>query len=206
MHIHIVKSTRTLGTVNMQSHWTWSTLHLLRGTHSIKDAFTNLTGASKPHHVLNDKGLVLGYCHFGMLAAARWIHREVCACVDPGGCAGLTVMVLHFATCLLAHTKQYTSRHQHVHPRDWCRSNSHPPTHTYPCCIQPPHQTPCRCVALDGTPLPQATPLLERHLAEHPGFSLRVMGHSLGGGTAAMLSMMYGGVMPTRQTDRQIDR
>lgn len=48
-----------------------------RGTQTIKDAFTNLTGASKPHHVLNERGLVLGYCHFGMLAAARWIHREV---------------------------------------------------------------------------------------------------------------------------------
>ena len=37
----------------------------------LQDIFTSLTGASKPHHVVDDKGVVLGYSHFGMLAAAR---------------------------------------------------------------------------------------------------------------------------------------
>lgn len=50
---------------------------MIRGTHSIKDAFTSLTGASKPHHVVDSNGVTLGYSHFGMLAAARWLKTEV---------------------------------------------------------------------------------------------------------------------------------
>jgi hypothetical protein len=48
----------------------------VRGTHSFKDAFTSLTGAARPHHVVDHNGVVLGYSHFGMLAAARW-----CVCL-----------------------------------------------------------------------------------------------------------------------------
>ena len=40
-------------------------------TLAVQDIFTSLTGASKPHHVVDDQGVVLGYSHFGMLAAAR---------------------------------------------------------------------------------------------------------------------------------------
>ncbi|GAB4813184.1 hypothetical protein N2152v2_000230 [Parachlorella kessleri] len=83
----------------------------IRGTHSFKDMFTSLTGASKPHHMVDSNGVVLGYSHFGMLAAARWI-------------------------------KQQTLEH------------------------------------------------MERALADNPGYSLRIVGHSLGGGTAALLTMM----------------
>ena len=83
----------------------------VRGTHSFKDAFTSLTGASKPHHMVDSNGVVLGYSHFGMLAAARWLKTQV------------------------------------------------------------------------------AGPLEDALLA-NPGFKLYIVGHSLGGGTAAMLTMM----------------
>jgi hypothetical protein len=83
----------------------------VRGTHSFKDAFTSLTGASKPHHVVDSNGVVLGYSHFGMLAAARWLKTQV---------------------------------------------KSH----------------------------------LEAALLANPGYKLYIVGHSLGGGTAAMLTMM----------------
>lgn len=83
----------------------------VRGTHSFKDAFTSLTGASKPHHVVDSNGVVLGYSHFGMLAAARWLKTQV---------------VSHLEAALLA----------------------------------------------------------------NPGYKLYLVGHSLGGGTAAMLTMM----------------
>lgn len=49
----------------------------IRGTHSLKDAFTSLTASSKPHHVFDSNGVVLGYSHFGMLAAARWLKSQV---------------------------------------------------------------------------------------------------------------------------------
>eukprot|EP00890_Picochlorum_soloecismus_P002970 jgi/Picsp_1/3674/NSC_06511-R1_lipase class 3 family protein len=83
----------------------------IRGTHSFKDAFTSLTGASKPHHVVDSNGVTLGYSHFGMLAAARWMKSEI---VND----------------------------------------------------------------------------LETALEENPGMRLLIIGHSLGGGTAAMLTMM----------------
>jgi hypothetical protein len=76
-----------------------------------QDMFTSLTGASKPHHMVNGAGVVLGYSHFGMLAGARWL--------------------LHNA------------------------------------------QEPLR-----------------KALQENPGLKLKIVGHSLGGGTAAMLTMM----------------
>ena len=77
-----------------------------------QDMFTSLTGTSKPHHMVDpESGVVLGYSHFGMLAAARWLLQQL---------AG---------------------------------------------------------------PMKQA-------LKDHPGYKLKVIGHSLGGGTAAMLTMM----------------
>lgn len=39
--------------------------------------FTSMTSASKPHHVVDGRGVVLGHSHFGMLASARWIKGEV---------------------------------------------------------------------------------------------------------------------------------
>lgn len=84
---------------------------IIRGTTSIRDIFTSLSGTTKPHHVVNADGVVLGHSHFGMLAAARWIHGE-------------------------------------------------------------------------------ARPCLEAFLEEHPTWGLRIVGHSLGGGTAALLCMM----------------
>lgn len=50
---------------------------IVRGTHSFRDLFTSLTGASKPHHVADSNGVVLGYAHLGMLASARWLRDEV---------------------------------------------------------------------------------------------------------------------------------
>jgi hypothetical protein len=73
--------------------------------------FTSLTGASKPHHIVDGAGVVLGYSHFGMLAAARWL-------------------------------------------------------------------------------LQQTTAELAAALRDSPGYALRIVGHSLGGGTAALLTMM----------------
>eukprot|EP00951_Prasinocladus_malaysianus_P047205 scaffold649370_cov50-Prasinocladus_malaysianus.AAC.1 len=40
-----------------------------------QDMFTCLTSAVKPHHMTGSSGVVLGYSHFGMLAAARWILK-----------------------------------------------------------------------------------------------------------------------------------
>lgn len=34
-------------------------------------------GAAKPHHHVRPDGVVLGYSHLGMLAAARWLQRLV---------------------------------------------------------------------------------------------------------------------------------
>ncbi|EIE19233.1 alpha/beta-hydrolase [Coccomyxa subellipsoidea C-169] len=89
----------------------------VRGTHSLKDMFTSLTGASKPHHIVDGAGVVLGYAHFGMLAGARWLMHET------------------------------------------------------------------------------AQPLRDA-LAENPGYCCKIVGHSLGGGTAAMLTMMLRDAAP----------
>ena len=48
----------------------------IRGTHTTRDIFTSLSGAAKPHHYVDQHGLVLGYSHFGMLAGARWIFKH----------------------------------------------------------------------------------------------------------------------------------
>ncbi|CAI0467198.1 unnamed protein product [Linum tenue] len=61
-------------------------LLLIRGTHSIKDTLTAVTGAVVPFHhsVLDDGGisnLVLGYAHCGMVAAARWIAKLSTPCL-----------------------------------------------------------------------------------------------------------------------------
>lgn len=45
--------------------------------------FTSMTSASKPHHVVDADGVTLGYTHFGMLAAARWIRAQVPSCLSP---------------------------------------------------------------------------------------------------------------------------
>lgn len=42
----------------------------------MQDLFTSLTSASKPHHMLSEDGVILGYSHFGMLAAARWVLEQ----------------------------------------------------------------------------------------------------------------------------------
>ncbi|KAH7844725.1 hypothetical protein Vadar_031011 [Vaccinium darrowii] len=91
-----------------------SVLLLIRGTHSIKDTLTAVTGAVVPFHhsVLHDGGisnLVLGYAHCGMVAAARWIAKL-------------------------------------------------------------------------------STPCLLKALEEYPDFKVKIVGHSLGGGTAALLT------------------
>lgn len=57
-----------------------SILLLIMGTHSIRDTLTAATGAVVPfHHTIVQEGgvsdLVLGYAHFGMVAAARWIAK-----------------------------------------------------------------------------------------------------------------------------------
>ncbi|XP_026421304.1 uncharacterized protein LOC113317403, partial [Papaver somniferum] len=89
-------------------------LLLIRGTHSIKDTLTAVTGAVVPFHhsVIHEGGisnLVLGYAHCGMVAAARWIAKL-------------------------------------------------------------------------------STPSLLKALDEHPDYKIKVVGHSLGGGTAALLT------------------
>eukprot|EP00201_Polytomella_parva_P023106 CAMPEP_0175039566 /NCGR_PEP_ID=MMETSP0052_2-20121109/672_1 /TAXON_ID=51329 ORGANISM="Polytomella parva, Strain SAG 63-3" /NCGR_SAMPLE_ID=MMETSP0052_2 /ASSEMBLY_ACC=CAM_ASM_000194 /LENGTH=792 /DNA_ID=CAMNT_0016301467 /DNA_START=245 /DNA_END=2619 /DNA_ORIENTATION=- len=51
----------------------------VRGTRSAKDVFTSLAGHARPHHVCPrdaEASPVLGYCHVGMLAAARWLLKQ----------------------------------------------------------------------------------------------------------------------------------
>ncbi|XP_018732155.2 uncharacterized protein LOC104450976 isoform X1 [Eucalyptus grandis] len=95
-------------------HNTRCFLLVIRGTHSIKDTLTAVTGAVVPFHhsVVHEGGvsnLVLGYAHCGMVAAARWIAKL-------------------------------------------------------------------------------ATPCLLKALGEYPDYKLKIIGHSLGGGTAAILT------------------
>lgn len=66
-------------------HKTKSLLLLIRGTHSVKDTLTAVTGAVVPfHHTVVCEGgvsnLVLGYAHCGMVAAARWIAKLATPC------------------------------------------------------------------------------------------------------------------------------
>ncbi|ESW07420.1 hypothetical protein PHAVU_010G128300 [Phaseolus vulgaris] len=61
-------------------------LLLIRGTHSIKDTLTAVTGNVVPfHHTVVHQGgvrdLVLGYAHCGMVAAARWIAKLATPCL-----------------------------------------------------------------------------------------------------------------------------
>ncbi|KAJ1407074.1 Mono-/di-acylglycerol lipase, N-terminal [Sesbania bispinosa] len=61
-------------------------LLLIRGTHSIKDTLTAVTGNVVPfHHSVVHQGgvsdLVLGYAHCGMVAAARWIAKLATPCL-----------------------------------------------------------------------------------------------------------------------------
>lgn len=67
-------------------HKTRCYLLLIRGTHSIKDTLTAVTGAVVPfHHTVVHEGgvsdLVLGYAHCGMVAAARWIAKLATPCL-----------------------------------------------------------------------------------------------------------------------------
>ncbi|KAF7036444.1 hypothetical protein CFC21_047106 [Triticum aestivum] len=70
----------------LRDECTKSFLVLIRGTHSMKDTLTAVTGAVVPfHHSVLDEGgiskLVLGYAHCGMVAAARWIARGITPCL-----------------------------------------------------------------------------------------------------------------------------
>ncbi|GLU22483.1 hypothetical protein SLE2022_385540 [Rubroshorea leprosula] len=70
-------------------HNTRCFLLLIRGTHSIKDTLTAVTGAVVPfHHTVVHEGgvskLVLGYAHCGMVAAARWIAKLATPCLIEG--------------------------------------------------------------------------------------------------------------------------
>nr|CAD1827249.1 unnamed protein product [Ananas comosus var. bracteatus] len=61
-------------------------LLLIRGTHSIRDTLTAATGAVVPFHhtVVNEGGVsdvVLGYAHYGMVAAARWTAKLATPCL-----------------------------------------------------------------------------------------------------------------------------
>lgn len=67
-------------------HNTRCFLLVIRGTHSIKDTLTAVTGAVVPFHhsVVHEGGvsnLVLGYAHCGMVAAARWIAKLATPCL-----------------------------------------------------------------------------------------------------------------------------
>ena len=42
----------------------------------LQDMFTSLTSATKPHHMVGGGQVILGYSHFGMLAAASWVFQE----------------------------------------------------------------------------------------------------------------------------------
>lgn len=37
----------------------------------------HLSGAAKPHHQVQQHRVVLGYSHLGMLAAARWMMKQI---------------------------------------------------------------------------------------------------------------------------------
>lgn len=62
-------------------------------------------GASKPHHLVDANGVVLGYSHFGMLAAARWIKAqtrqrlEQALADNPGGSGWRLGCVYYVAVC-----------------------------------------------------------------------------------------------------------
>ena len=80
--LQILKPAHTI----IRDECTKSFLVLIRGTHSMKDTLTAVTGAVVPfHHSLLDEGgvskLVLGYAHCGMVAAARWIARGIMPCL-----------------------------------------------------------------------------------------------------------------------------
>ncbi|MEW5308838.1 MAG: hypothetical protein WDW38_000768 [Sanguina aurantia] len=89
----------------------------IRGTHSMKDLFTTLAGAAKPHHQVQQHRVILGYSHLGMLAAARWMMKQI-------------------------------------------------------------------------------TPALREAMKSRAGWKLRIVGHSMGGGTAALLTMMLRETVP----------
>lgn len=85
-----------------------SFLLLIRGTHSVKDTLTAVTGAVVPFHhtVVHDGGvsnLVLGYAHCGMVAAARWIAKLATPCLEKALSTHpdykLTVPYTVFSTC-----------------------------------------------------------------------------------------------------------
>ncbi len=54
-----------------------------------------MTSASKPHHVVDADGVTLGYTHFGMLAAARWIRAQVILVFLMEFCCGFEAALLN---------------------------------------------------------------------------------------------------------------
>jgi hypothetical protein len=82
--------------VLVRDHTLRNIVLVVRGTHSIKDAFTSLTGASKPHHVVDSNDVTLGYSHFGMLAAARWLKGELMEALEEAlrGAPGYSPMII----------------------------------------------------------------------------------------------------------------
>lgn len=134
----------------------------VRGTHSFKDAFTSLTGASKPHHVVDSNNVVLGYSHVSVVAAsivargAALQCRSVCA-LNP------TIKLLHGV----------------------CKS-----TTRLSVFIRGSSSMQFGMLAAARWLKEQLTGELEAALAANPGYKLYIVGHSLGGGTAAMLTMM----------------
>ena len=48
----------------------------IRGTSGLKDLLTSLTATTKPHHKVQSSGVILGYGHLGMLAAARFLLKQ----------------------------------------------------------------------------------------------------------------------------------
>ncbi|PWZ15405.1 ADP-ribosylation factor-like protein 8c [Zea mays] len=62
-------------------------LLFIRGAISVKERLTAATGAEVPfHHVVVQEGrvsnLVLGYAHYGMVVAARWIAKQAIPCLS----------------------------------------------------------------------------------------------------------------------------
>ena len=117
--------------------------------------------------------MVLGYSHFGMLAAARWIKQQLRPRVGARGQRGSG----------RGDGRRLRGPMMGRDLRRCCRSfrsTLRQPEPPAPALRRPPPHRPPR----------HAPPQLEAALGDNPGFRLRIIGHSLGGGTAALLTMM----------------